>query len=373
MNKYFTTVIVSLLLFSYSYGQKYGNEWPIYRGKPDLTGKSDHDLPVKPQLLWSLKTGVRTKSSPVISNGKVYFGNNDGTLYAVGMDSRILWKYEAGSAIEAPPVAIDNKIVFGDLEGKLRALDNVTGKVLWTYETESQIVGSANFWQTGSKSGIVFGSYDYCLHCVDPETGKMMWKVETNNYVNGTPAVYSGKIVFGGCDGLIRIVDPLTGKENKPVEIGVYIAASPALTNNKAFFGDYEGTMYCVDIKTLNKVWQVKGSDENSSIIATPSVEKNMIVVGNADKNLYCYNMTDGVLRWKFRTNGRIDGSAAVTPGKVLFAGRDGTVWIIGLARGERLWSFYAGSPVSSSPAVGSDGFYILTEDGRLLKFGAKN
>jgi outer membrane protein assembly factor BamB len=50
----------------------------------------------------------------------------------------------------------------------------------------------------------------------------------------------------------------------------------------------------------------------------------------------------------------------------------DGNIHMLGLADGKRTWSFNAGAPVSSSPAVTTDSFYFLTEDGRLLSFGAK-
>ena len=101
------------------------------------------------------------------------------------------------------------------MSGILKAIDRISGKLLWSYATENQIAGSANVWTAGNKSGIVVGSYDYFLHCVDPETGKLLWKVETENYINGTPSISNGKIVFGGCDGIIRIVDPLTGQRNR--------------------------------------------------------------------------------------------------------------------------------------------------------------
>jgi len=39
---------------------------------------------------------------------------------------------------------------------------------------------------------------------------------------------------------------------------------------------------------------------------------------------------------------------------------------------GKKIWNFNAGSPISSSPAVIKDHFYILAEDGRLLSFGLK-
>jgi len=57
---------------------------------------------------------------------------------------------------------------------------------------------------------------------------------------------------------------------------------------------------------------------------------------------------------------------------KVLFTGMDGYVYILGLADGKKIWSFNAGTPISSSPAVINDRFYILTQDGRLLAFGSK-
>ena len=50
----------------------------------------------------------------------------------------------------------------------------------------------------------------------------------------------------------------------------------------------------------------------------------------------------------------------------------DGTVNILSLADGKKLWSFNAGTAVSSSPAVIKGRFYILTEDGRLMAFGNK-
>ena len=171
-----------------------------------------------PQLLWSISTGARTKSSPVISDGTIFFGNDKGTITAVTSDGKIKWKYETGSLIEAAPLVFGNKVIVGSNDGILRAVDKVTGKLIWSYTTDNQISGSANVWVSGSKAGIVVGSYDYYLHCVDPRTGKLIWKIETDNYVNGTPSIQDGKIVFGGCDGTIRVVDPLTGNQKDTVE-----------------------------------------------------------------------------------------------------------------------------------------------------------
>lgn len=365
-------ITLLFLLFSVSEAQDSSNEWPLFRGKADLAGKIESELPALPKLLWSLKTGGSTKSSPVISGGIVYFGNDKGSLIAAGTDGKIRWRYEAGSSIDAAPMVYGNKVIFGTNDGILIAVDKTSGKLIWKYTTDNQIAGSANVWVAGNKSGIIIGSYDFFLHCVDPETGKSLWKVETENYINGTPAILNGKIVFGGCDGMLRVVDPLTGKQKDTINIGVYIASSPALTHDMAYFGDYDGTRYCVNTTTKKIIWKISGSEESGSILAIPAIGNNSVVIGSEDKYLYCYNATDGKLKWKYRTNGRIIGSAVLSPAKVLFTGMDGIICILGLEDGKKLWSFNVGTPVSSSPAVIKGKFYILTEDGRLLSFGEK-
>ncbi len=87
-------LIGKILLFLVVCGQSQGqsNEWPVFRGSNDLSGATSFEFPSSPQLLWSLPTGAGTKSSPVISEGIVFFGNDKGTIYAVSADGRIRWK-----------------------------------------------------------------------------------------------------------------------------------------------------------------------------------------------------------------------------------------------------------------------------------------
>lgn len=370
---YFLLILFLFLNIPLTPAQQGNSDWQVFRGNANLSGMSDFELPSSPQLLWSVSTGVRTKSSPVVSEGIVYFGNDKGTLYAVAPGGKMELKYFAGSAIEAAPMVFGKKLIIGTNDGFLRAIDKTMGKLLWSYPTDNQIAGSANVWEAGNKAGIVVGSYDYYLHCVDPETGKPLWKVETENYINGTPSISNGKIVFGGCDGIIRVVDPLTGHETDTIDIGVYIASSPALSMGLAYFGDYNGTKYCVNLNSGKIVWKIASKEESASILGIPAIGTSAVVVGSEDKFIYCYDPKDGKLKWKYRTNGRVISSAVITDTKVLVTGMDGFVYILNLADGKKIWSFNTGTPISSSPAVVKGRFYILTEDGRLMAFGEKN
>jgi eukaryotic-like serine/threonine-protein kinase len=361
-----------LFILASAQAQTREDEWPLFRGKSDLAGKSESEFPSPPVLLWSISTGSKTKSSPVISNGTIFFGNEKGILTAVTTRGKILWTFDGTSPVDAAPMVYGKKVIFGSNDGAVKALDRISGKLLWSYSTDNQIAGSANVWSSGNKSGIVVGSYDYFLHCIDPETGKLLWKVETENYINGTPSISNGRIVFGGCDGMIRIVDPLTGQQSDTIEIGVYIASSPALSNGFAYFGDYNGNKYCINLNSRKIVWKIAAREESGAVMGIPAIGSSAIVIGSEDKYIYCYEAKDGKLRWKFRTNGRVVSSAVMTETKVLATGMDGYVYILNLDDGKKIWSFNAGTPMSSSPAVVKGRFYILTEDGRLLAFADK-
>ncbi len=78
--KFFGTILLYFLSYISLYAQTLDADWPLFRGKADLSGRFDSELPSAPDLLWSVSTGARTKSSPVISDGTLFFGNDKGTL-----------------------------------------------------------------------------------------------------------------------------------------------------------------------------------------------------------------------------------------------------------------------------------------------------
>jgi eukaryotic-like serine/threonine-protein kinase len=366
--RFFFNILLIILASGKLMGQS--SDWPVYRCAADLTGNSSWQLPDKPKTLWTYNSGSRSKSSPVLSDGIIYFGTDKGTLVACDLSGKEIWKFEAGNPVEAPPLISGQMVIFSSSDGTLRAADKKSGKLKWSYKTENQIVGSANFWKSGSKSGIIVGSYDFFLHCVDPESGKLLWKIETDNYINGTPAISGNRIVFGGCDGIVRVVDPVAGKEKDTIQIGVYIAGSVALSDSKAFFGDYDGNFYCLNLLTRKNEWKKVSDDQTGSIIAAPAAGKGVVIIGDDNKTICCYNISDGILRWKFRTNGSIKGSCVIAGDQILATSMDRNIYILNLQDGSKKWSLNSGTSISSSPIVSKDRFYVLTEDGRLMAFG---
>src|SRR5215831_1300857 len=83
------------------------------------------------RVKWKFATGDRIVSSPVYAEGTLYFGGDDGYVYAVSAnDGRQLWKYRTGGPVPASPAIAGGVLYVGSYDGKFYALDARTGDTL---------------------------------------------------------------------------------------------------------------------------------------------------------------------------------------------------------------------------------------------------
>ena len=64
------------------------DEWPQFRGNPQLTGVAAGALPANLKLLWTYESGESIESSAAISGGSVYVGAQPGELLAIDLANR---------------------------------------------------------------------------------------------------------------------------------------------------------------------------------------------------------------------------------------------------------------------------------------------
>jgi outer membrane protein assembly factor BamB len=368
--------LLVIAVFSFSqtqliYSQKTAC-WTNYRGNAQLAGNSDSEIPENPVLLWSFKAADGFKSSPVVCKNTIVLGSIDGSIYGISTEGKLNWKINTENSIEAPALIVGDMAFIGNLSGDLYAIEIISGKILWTYKTENQIMGSPNYYSNGINKVIVVGSYDYCLHGVDMKTGKGLWKYEADNFINGTPSVYKDMAIFGGCDGLLHFVNATNGTVKKRITVATYVAGSVAVDENKAFVGDYDGKFSCIDIGTMEIKWSYQNETVKQPFIASPSVSQNRVFIGNRDKYVYCLEKSTGVLKWKVNTGGSLDASPVLAGSKLVVANMRGDLIILNAGDGNKIWSYELGSPVNGNPAVVNNTIIACTADGRVYCFGKK-
>ena len=366
----FLFLILAVFAGSMGASGQTSTSWTNFRGSQDLLGATQVNFPEKPKLLWTFPVGDNIKSAAVISDGKIVIGATNGVVYCLDLKGKLVWKYKTENSIEAPALILNGRVYVGNLDGNLFALKLSDGSLIWKYKTDNQIMGSANYWKSGSKTVLVVGSYDYNLHCVDAQTGKMLWKYESDNFINGAAACFSGMAIFGGCDGFLHVIDINSGKSESKINVATYVAGSCPVSEKMVYIGDYDGKFSKVDIQAQKVAWSWEGKEPRQPFVASAALSGNQVVSGNRDKFVYCFDKNSGKLLWNFNSGNRVEASPVIINDKVLIANMRGDLALLKLADGSLIWKYEIGNSILHNPAVIENLMAVCALDGTVYCFG---
>jgi hypothetical protein len=106
------------------------------------------------KLNWKKSFSENITVSPVISsNRRLYFGGNDGVVYAINSSGSIIWSYGTGSAIFTEPILYNGTLYLTNGNGTVMALGNAYGISFHRYELES-----GSYWWVSFKNGLNYSS-----------------------------------------------------------------------------------------------------------------------------------------------------------------------------------------------------------------------
>jgi PGF-CTERM protein len=100
-------------------------------------------------------------SSPTVADGTVYFGSDDGTLYAVDAatgEQEWAFTHQPPYAVDSSPTVADGTVYVGSQGGNLYAVDAATGRQEWAFTQPSGIVFSSPTVVDDPESGDSVGS-----------------------------------------------------------------------------------------------------------------------------------------------------------------------------------------------------------------------
>src|SRR5437764_1246772 len=119
-------------------GQSHGQS--MFRGDAAHSGVYAGNAPRQfHRVKWRFPTGDRIVSSPVFADNLLYFGGDDGNIYAVQADTgRQLWKYSTGGPVPSTPAVSDGILYAVSYDGKIYAIEAGTGIAKWKFSTEGE-------------------------------------------------------------------------------------------------------------------------------------------------------------------------------------------------------------------------------------------
>ncbi len=202
-------------------------------------------------------------SSPVVWEGKVYFGSGDGNIYALDAASGGLkWKFKTGNVVHASPAIANGTLFIGGFDTFFYALDATTGEEKWRYKTgeDPSIHNQEGITSSAAVAdGIVyFGCRDSHLYFIDAETGRR--KTEFfggGGWISNSPAVKDGKVYFGGgSDRRFQWLDSKTGATVYSLNIEAGTFSSPVIAGKLLYVATFNNELKAFDLTTHDVIWR---------------------------------------------------------------------------------------------------------------------
>ncbi|MEZ5076861.1 MAG: PQQ-binding-like beta-propeller repeat protein [Solirubrobacterales bacterium] len=217
------------------------------------------------KTLWKRRVGRKNASSPAFARNRLYVVNLT-PGHIVKLDAKtgkVLWKRSLPGRSESSPLVIGRTVYFGCENGELFALSTVNGNVRWSAQLGGAIKAAPAY-----KNGKLFvGDYGGRMSAVDAESGEVVWQssglgsgLGTSGSFYSTPAVAYGRVYVGNLDGRVYSFDSGDGTLAWSYSTGGYVYSGPAVADSKhspptVFIGSFDGNVYALDAKDGSERW----------------------------------------------------------------------------------------------------------------------
>ena len=254
--------------------------------------------------LWSSAVATLGKdimsSSPAVANGMVYIGSDDNNLYALNASTGALqWSFATGGEVLSSPAVANGVVYFGSVDGNVYALNASTGVKLWSYAT-----GQAWYTSPAVANGVVYlgiGQYlagsEGAMYALNAGTGAKLWSYTTGGIFSSSPTVANGVVYFGDDNGIVYALNATTGLPLWTYATGSFVYSAPAVMNGVVYVGPNDGTVYALNASTGAKVWSCT-TGAGSWVDSSPAVANGVVYVGSGDNNVYGLNASTGAKLW---------------------------------------------------------------------------
>ncbi len=218
----------------------------LYSGHPHSPGRIIALNSANGDVRWWHALPSGSESSPMLADGRVFFGSQNGTVYALNdRNGQPIWTYHAHDAVKASPTLANGALYFGDYSGRLQAVSEQTGRRLWVSKSEGALLGSGTFYSTAAVIyGRVFlGNTDGRIYAYDASTGRLDWAVQTGAYVYASPAVTNAPglgptIYLGSYNGKFYAINARSGHVSWRFNAHGRISGSATIVGRTVYFSD---------------------------------------------------------------------------------------------------------------------------------------
>ncbi len=225
-------------------------------------------------------------SSPAYHSGRIYFGAYNGNVYCITADKgELVWENPACDWVGSSPLIVPghNMLYIGLEYERLRAkgsnaafnLD--TGSRVWETPQKKFQHGSAAYWEEDDL--VIFGNANHDITAYEALTGKPVWTYDTDRSIKYPPAIDKERkiVVASSFDGNIYILDVRTGEKKAAIQTNDICYSTPLIAFGKIFCGSGDKNMYIIDADSFELVEKM---DFHSRIFSSPRIIDENVIFG---------------------------------------------------------------------------------------------
>ena len=292
--------------------------------------------------LWTVDVNGGSSSSnvgdrgPTVFDGKVYVGDKEGFLWCLNAtNGQEIWHWPISippGDINTSPVVANGRVYFGTADGAsgnnyLVAVNATTGEREWWYTAPDNSILSS---PAVDGTWIFFGCDDGKVYALN-DTGMyatLKWSKTTQGRVRSTPCVYEDKLFFGSSstDHSVFAVNKTTGVSiwNFTLSSSYEIAYSLAVANDIVYFASPSRYVYALNASAT------PGSYGESSMeiilwrslsftmgtLRSPAVTNDKVFL-TANNVLYALDIDNGLESWSYDLYSVYDEGPVVADGRI--------------------------------------------------------
>lgn len=385
--KIWLVVIFSVSLMSCSSNDEEEDQSKVVAELVDIKSK------FKPDVLWhtSVGNGVSdyfSRIKPVVAGNKVYSASREGDVVAIDEKTgkrlwnvdlsdvnseRSFWSGKESALLAGGPVVDNGKLFIGSENGKLYALNAENGDLLW----QSQIKGEIITAPAVDLGILVVNTASGIMKALDTETGEEIWKVEQDVpplTLRGVsqPVMASGGVLIGTSKGTVGVYILEKGQQGWVADIGVPsgstelervidVDSAPLIFGDKVYAVSSRGNLAAIELKSGRIAWKRQYSSYRQI-----TINRNSIYLTDVRGHVYSIDRLNGLERWSnlALTNRNVTGPAFVN-GYIVVGDFDGYLHWLDHNTGEIVARHKVdGSGVYATPTVKGDVLYTQSRDG---------
>ena len=316
-------------------------------------------------------------SAAVGPDGLLFVGSTARRFVALDGNGRLRWALRTAGAVSSRPLYAAERglVYFGADDGKLYAVEAKSGKVRWTYATQGTIANVPVL----DEGTLLFTSSEERVYAVDAATGRWRWQYDREAPEGFTIQGHAGVAVrdntayTGFSDGVLVALRASTGEvvwtrrlaEDKPRFVDV--DATPVIAGELLLTASYASGVYAIAVDNGSVHWHfpVEGV---SALTVAPS---GMIFASAAEVGLVALDRRGREI-WRQAMPKGVPSAPVITGDYLVVTGTETGLHVASARTGRLLQLFDPGHGISAPPTAAGGMIYVLSNVGRLFAFATR-